>query len=180
VRRRASDQGLLTTLTESRRERPQEAEASPLPDVRRPGRVHAAQQVPELPHRAHDRQNDAEGGTEGGKVASVDRSYLMEVVTRESNAELTAARWLAAYGHRDDTPLASGRTWRETHEQLVALGKTPLPEDVNAVIGNSSWTDVRCQSCNALAPSAVILFDVETSYTICGQCLIKALYLLER
>ena len=64
------------------------------------------------------------------------------------------------------------------------MSGSPNPDDVDAVIGNSSWTDVKCNECNQYGGPVVTLgeeYDYESATaSICEPCLRKALALFEQ
>lgn len=101
----------------------------------------------------------------------------MQLITRKGQAKITAARWKTNY-------LKNGE-WRygpdkeRIYHELVALGNNPNPEDVNRVIGNSSWTDVKCDECGKYVEEVVQLGE-EPDYesctaNICKSCLTLAM-----
>ena len=101
----------------------------------------------------------------------------MKFISRTTNAREAASRWHEEY--------SGGTSWQQSEKraiwvQLLAL-KDPTPEQVDTVIGNTSWTDVRCDECKRHVEVAVRLGD-EPDYdsataTICLDCLHKALEL---
>lgn len=56
-------------------------------------------------------------------------------------------------------------------KELVNLGKIKNTEDVDKIIGNSSWTRLICNNCNKDV-NAVFIFgkDNETSCYVCEDC----------
>lgn len=82
-----------------------------------------------------------------------------------------AARWKAEYligGTPSEDRLA-------ILKRLEALPSTALPEDVAAVIGNSSWTELRCHECG-LRVERVVQVGEEPDYesstaSLCVPCL---------
>ena len=58
----------------------------------------------------------------------------------------------------------------EKYEQLVNLGKNKNPEDVDKIIGNSSWTRLICNNCNEDVDAVFIFGADETSCYVCGDC----------
>lgn len=58
----------------------------------------------------------------------------------------------------------------EKYEQLVNLGKNKNPEDVNKIIGNSSWTRLICHNCNKDVSAVFIFGTSEDSLYICEDC----------
>lgn len=103
----------------------------------------------------------------------------MELITRKQRAADAARAWKHAY--------FSGGNWErvlrgcacDTHKRLVALGDSPTPEEVDEVIGNGSWTSLRCDECKRQVEAAVMVGD-EPDYEsntawVCVDCLKKAL-----
>jgi hypothetical protein len=67
----------------------------------------------------------------------------MKLITRQALADSAADRWAlqckgGAWGNKLDTL-----------EKLRALGESPLPDRVDMVIGNKSWTRTECQECGS-------------------------------
>lgn len=112
----------------------------------------------------------------------------MKLITRYQKAAKVEALWYQQYSRNTNTwhnpatwPDAKGQTGREIHEGLVALGSFPSPEDVNKVVGNTSWTDIRCDECSKSVEQVVQLgedpdYESSTAY-ICIPCLKKAVKL---
>ena len=72
----------------------------------------------------------------------------------------------------------------ETYERLLRLDlETCSAEDVNAAIGNNSWTHIDCDGCGQDVGAAVTVGqepDYESSTaTLCKSCLLAALKLME-
>jgi hypothetical protein len=111
----------------------------------------------------------------------------MKLITRQTLAAEVAQRWKSRYYNPRDGAwyTYAGGNVAEKYEALLALGSSPLPEDVDKVIGNDSWTiEPRCHECGANGGPVVQLGeepDYESSTAcICPSCLNKALYLGER
>ena len=72
-------------------------------------------------------------------------------------------------------------TWDpgEVYRALVALGPTPTREQVDAAIGNASWTSTKCDHCGARDVPVVELGqepDYESATAdVCAECLREAL-----
>lgn len=96
----------------------------------------------------------------------------MRWITRKSKAAIAATRWRDQYAHyfaRGDKDKVS------TYEKLQDLGPSPNPDDVDAIIGNDSWTSCRCNDC-AQDREAVCELGAEPDYDsatahICIRCL---------
>ena len=58
----------------------------------------------------------------------------------------------------------------EKYEQLVNLGKNKNPEDVNKIIGNSSWTRLICNHCSKDVDAVVVFSTGEESLYVCEDC----------
>lgn len=101
----------------------------------------------------------------------------MEVYTRHSKAASAATRFIKQYpGVRTSKNKAIALN-------LINLGDTPSPEAVNAVIGNSSWTDISCDECGKDVYSVIQLgeepeYESDTA-SVCLDCLRKAISMME-
>lgn len=67
-----------------------------------------------------------------------------------------------------------GGSWQyctdEKYEQLANLGKNKNPEDVDKIIGNSSWTRLICNNCNKDVDAVFVFGIVEESCYVCENC----------
>ena len=102
----------------------------------------------------------------------------MRLITRAELAKRAAARWKGQYQNWDFTwKYDSGK--ETSYNSLLALGENPAPNDVDDVIGNGSWTDIRCDECYSHVESAMQVGeepDYESATAlICKPCLLKAL-----
>lgn len=100
-----------------------------------------------------------------------------EIVTERDEIRTVASRWRAQYRHGDGTwvPTMFGDS-EKTYTDLIALDlETATPDDIAAVIGNTSWVDMICDACHEEV-RAVALFDVygEYSFRLCKACLTQA------
>ena len=110
--------------------------------------------------------------------------------TRKSLAAEAAKRWANQY--RDEET----HEWRRQHlmftdtekvyNWLVELGKDPDPDDVDAVIGNKTWTRVTCDACvfSGYGEGPWVQVGQEPDYdsctaTLCIDCFKEASQLLE-
>jgi len=99
----------------------------------------------------------------------------LKLLTRQLGANSTAKKWFDTYFQngfwRFDTAYAKRK--QEVHESLVKLGETPNPDDVDAVIGNKSWTSISCTSCRESCEEAILIgvvdYDSHSAY-ICKPC----------
>lgn len=98
-----------------------------------------------------------------------------------------ADRWHGRYASRPaDDPLNDGRTWPEVEEQIRALPADASVADINAVIGNHSWTPLQCAECGTDIQRGVHLgYELDHRYSgsksyrrwgavVCAGCLEKA------
>ena len=58
----------------------------------------------------------------------------------------------------------------EKYKKLVSLGENKDLEDVNKIIGNSSWTRLICNNCNKDVDAVFIFGTDEYSYYVCEDC----------
>lgn len=102
----------------------------------------------------------------------------MYVITKQQLAESAAKRWGDQYINRyGGTWYVGGRHVGDVHINLVALGPHPTPAEVDAAIGNSSWTLLECDVCEQGVDSAISMsppYISERHLTVCLPCLIKA------
>jgi len=103
----------------------------------------------------------------------------MEIITRQSLANIAAYRWELQYCH--------GGLWRDTlsgnseivYRKLLALGNSPAPDDIDKIIGNTGWTHPeRCSECNVRGDIVIRVgqepdFESNTAY-LCVDCTRKA------
>ena len=91
------------------------------------------------------------------------------LLTKQHLANIADYRWKEQY-YRDDSWSYYGEDKVETYEKLVNLGKNKNPEDVDKIIGNSSWTRLICHNCNKDV-DAVFAFGIgHNSLHICEDC----------
>lgn len=101
----------------------------------------------------------------------------MRVITRLSNAMVAADHWERQYSRG-----TYGTDKADILYKLRELGENPNPDDVDRIIGNSSWTRTECNECGRVNVDVVEIGqkpDYE-SYTanICKSCLSKALEII--
>ena len=92
------------------------------------------------------------------------------IITRQVLANSAASRWREQY--------AAGQYGLDKlviADQLDALGPNPNPDDIDAVIGNTSWTSVPvCDNCGVSASVVVMVgepMDYESSTArLCRSC----------
>lgn len=97
----------------------------------------------------------------------------MEVVTKEHLCQNIEKHWRNQYPD----------TRNETLERLREL--SPKTEQgIIDIVGNSTWTDIRCDECKELVDMVVVVGEKPNyeSYTasICPKCLRKAMKLLKQ
>lgn len=97
---------------------------------------------------------------------------MMELVTTRDLIRYVHDRWHEQY-YFTKRALWEDDKNRVIYEALCALDKeTATAADVEAIIGNSSWTNIRCKKCGELVDEAVILNygDEYHTFTICETC----------
>lgn len=106
------------------------------------------------------------------------------VVSRASRAAEAAEQWKNQY-HADGSgwnTIKIGRPSQDIWADLKALGSSPDPDDVDRVIGNTCWTEARCDQCGKTHDRVVVVgqsedYDSSTAQ-LCRECLVEALELL--
>lgn len=102
---------------------------------------------------------------------------MIQLLSRQASANTTAARWRQQY------PKGRYADKDAIYEALVALGPTPNPDAVDAVIGNGSWTGLSdCDACDG-KDTGIVMIGQEPDYEsrtawVCVDCLRKALALV--
>ncbi len=99
---------------------------------------------------------------------------MIKVFTPQILAQTAHVRWKEQYffGDRwytDDK--------RRIYEQLCVLGENHTPHTVDTIIGNNTWTTIRCDTCTTYPYEGVIQVGEEDERldsciaTLCGRCL---------
>ena len=101
----------------------------------------------------------------------------MKVLTRQELANKAKDRWKTQYFVNGIWKYDDNK--RIVYERLDGLDNNPLPEQVNEVIGNTSWTRLECSECNKEVDLVVVFQDSESDSYICKKCLNKALRLIK-
>ena len=106
----------------------------------------------------------------------------MRVISQRELVATVADMWRQVY-------LDANGKWRYDdgkrviYERLVALPPTRTADDIEAVIGNRSWTDIRCDECDARVDVAIEVGQVPDyeshTATICLDCAKKAVIAME-
>lgn len=102
----------------------------------------------------------------------------MELLTRQMLANQAASRWKEQYSHQGKWTYVTCGNAADVYHRLASLGDSPSPKQVDEVIGNGSWTSLKCNECSGNVDSVVIVgepmdYDSSTAY-ICGPCLCRA------
>lgn len=110
----------------------------------------------------------------------------MRLITRSGKAAAVAEAWRRQYQDRDgswkyDThpSFTTGLSKEQTYNALVILGPNPNADDVDRVIGNTSWTACRCDECDQYFEEVMEVGqdpEYESSTAeLCEGCVIMAL-----
>jgi len=100
----------------------------------------------------------------------------VRVITTRDRIKGVAESWKAQYYSKGGwvAPIyGRGREYVFLNLQKLNLN-TCKKEDVDNIIGNTSWTDLTCNECNRHRNSLVILEKSESYFEICPSCLTKA------
>ena len=91
------------------------------------------------------------------------------LLTKQHLVNTVDKRWKNQY-YRDDSWDYYGEDKVEKYEDLVSLGSNKYPEDVDKIIGNSSWTRLICNNCNKDVNAVFIFGTREDSLYVCEAC----------
>lgn len=107
----------------------------------------------------------------------------MKVLTLRDVIKDVPLRWEYQYaGALDGYNSGSTKTRRQILEELQSLDLSACScEDIKRVIGNDSWTNLRCDECEGIVETVVVCghFHRGNAFYLCEACLNKALSLLE-
>lgn len=92
----------------------------------------------------------------------------------QQEANSATRRWHLKYSNYCDRGWFS-EGMKKVYALLQELGPTPAPAAVNAAIGNSTWTDLRCENCKEYVETAVSFesdnFDEYGPTLLCRTCI---------
>lgn len=102
----------------------------------------------------------------------------MEVIKVSDVIKNVPNKWYEFYKNWKDY----GDKWdkKPITEALLALGNDPKKEDIDRIIGNDSWTTLKCDSCRENT-DMVISFEInggEYRHDLCRECLSNGYKLL--
>ncbi len=100
----------------------------------------------------------------------------VSIVTRHTEAATAAQRWAATYKDYKGFRPGDAERKRDILAQLESLGPTPNPDDVDAIIGNDTWTRRTCDVCSGGSNvAAVVNRESDRDTIVCVACA-KTLY----
>lgn len=91
------------------------------------------------------------------------------LLTKQHLVNIVDERWKKQY-YKNSSWDRYGEDKVKKYEQLVNLGKNKNSEDVDKIIGNSSWTRLICNHCNKDVEAVFIFGTSEDSLYICEDC----------
>ena len=103
----------------------------------------------------------------------------MKLSTRRDIIREVKKRWYRQYGERKDFRFSDGTTPAETWEKLKAIDtETCDPAEIDAAIGNDSWSAHPCDECGK-NHDALVHIGEEPDYEarwvrLCNDCLAAA------
>lgn len=108
----------------------------------------------------------------------------MELVTVRDEIRSVARRWQEQYRRFGTWATYTGSAWKQqpeaVHEALLGIDvETVDAGEVNRIIGNTLWTEVRCNECMEAFERAVNFACGEYTLTICRSCLLDAVAIVD-
>ena len=91
------------------------------------------------------------------------------LLTKQHLANIVDDRWKKQY-YKNYSWDRYGEDKFKKYEQLVNLGNNKNPEDVDKIIGNSSWTRLICNHCNKDVDAVFVFGICHNSLHICEDC----------
>ena len=101
----------------------------------------------------------------------------MKLITERDLIRLVLDSWCAQY------PETTGENYETTKKLMDLNRETATSEEVNAIIGNRTWTEVTCDQCGNSTSLAVMVGqepdDESSTAVLCDKCLTAAYKLLQ-
>jgi hypothetical protein len=102
----------------------------------------------------------------------------LQLITRQSRANGAANRWKNIYFDNEGWRHIMHGSSEEIYNKLAILSEPVDPDKVDQIIGNGSWTRVKCDNCGKVA--SVVTVGQEPDYesstaNVCQDCLRNAL-----
>ncbi len=101
----------------------------------------------------------------------------MEIMTRKALAAKVAKEWKEEMCINGTwrTILNSTKTCGDVYKQLVALGKSPDPDDIDKILCSSDWTEIgECAECGKDGfDTMVCVFNDRDIIYLCFKCIDK-------
>lgn len=100
---------------------------------------------------------------------------MFQLITRQYLANNAAKRWKVQYANSEQI-FKNNKISTDIYDQLIGLGPTPNPDDVDKIIGSSSWTQVpNCEQCDKEVGAVIEVgeqpgWDSRTCY-LCKECI---------
>lgn len=110
---------------------------------------------------------------------------MITIFTTREHIRTVADRWRAAYQGADGSWSMYGGNRRQKYEALAALDpETATSGDVERIIGNSSWTHLHCDCCEADVDVVAEIGETpdyeSRTASVCEECLQGALRQIRR
>lgn len=107
----------------------------------------------------------------------------MKLITQQQKNASVAERWKAQHfkyhlGGYDLVTSVNGKTKQQIYDELIAL-ENPSKEEIDTIIGNSSWTDIIDYESGEKVDAAVVFEGDEEDCVLGEDALRKALKLIE-
>ncbi len=101
----------------------------------------------------------------------------MKAITRQELANDVAERWYKTYYINGKWRYNEDGNKLEIYRNLKKLGDNPNPDQIDIVIGNTSWTELRCDECDMYVDSVVrVGGDIDygsAAADLCKDCIDK-------
>jgi len=109
----------------------------------------------------------------------------MTLFRLQDKLDNTATRWYDQYYNKSLNEWIYGKNKKEIYKNLKVLKKPVKASDIDAIIGNSSWTEHKCQACDTTKEALIFLEGKYfngyegPNFLICKECLEKALNIIK-
>ena len=101
----------------------------------------------------------------------------MKLITKQNRADNVAKEWHETYYVNGKWRYCESGDKLEVYRKIIMLRDNPDPDKIDAIIGNTSWTELQCDECDELVDKVVrVGGDIDNgsaSADLCFDCIKK-------
>lgn len=104
---------------------------------------------------------------------------IAEIKTRETLIADVLHRWKKQYSSSETFSWMNGITDKTAQLEALYAERTPTKEAIDEIIGNDSWTVLRCDNCDRDVEKVCIMERYENYLQVCSACLRMCVSIME-